>query len=123
MIEANQQTEPTVEKQTTPDGEQKTITLSGIIADLDGGLGRPQIKEKYELTGAEIKQLFQHPMLKNRRPKRALTKISFTLIDDISSTQETPQEDPAQLRVDTEALRVEDNTAENDSFDTFELID
>ena len=67
--------------------------------------------------------MFQHPMLKNRRPKRALTKISFTLIDDISSTQETPQEDPAQLRVDTEALRVEDSTAENDSFDTFELID
>lgn len=118
MIEANQQTEPTVEKQTTPEGEQKTLTLSGIIADLDNGLGRPQIKEKYELTGAEIKQLFQHPMLKNRRPKRALTKISFTLVDDV-----TPQENPNQLRVDTEAQRVQDNTDENDSFDTFELID
>lgn len=122
MIEANQQTEPTVEKQTTPEGEQKTLTLSGIIADLDSGLGRPQIKEKYELTGMEIKQLFQHPMLKNRRPKRALTKISFTLVDDVSTTQETPQENPAQLRVDTEAQRVEDNTAENDSFDTFEIV-
>ena len=62
--------------------------------------------------------MFQHPMLKNRRPKRALTKISFTLVDDV-----TPQEDPAQLRVDTEAQRVQDNTDENDSFDTFELID
>tara|TARA_R100000951_G_scaffold116698_1_gene129869 strand:- start:481 stop:849 length:369 start_codon:yes stop_codon:yes gene_type:complete len=122
MIEANQQTEPTVEKQTTPEGEQKTLTLSGIISDLDNGLGRPQIKEKYELTAAEIKQLFQHPMLKNRRPKRALTKISFTLIDDVTST-ETPQEDPTQLRVDTEAERVENNTAETNSFDTFELID
>jgi len=123
MIEANQQTEPTVEKQTTAEGEQKTLTLSGIIADLDNGLGRPQIKEKYELTGMEIKQLFQHPMLKNRRPKRALTKISFTLVDDVTPKQEAPQENPNQLRVDTEAQRVEDNTAENDSFDTFELID
>lgn len=122
MIEANQQTELTVEKQTTPKGEQKTITLSGILEDLDSGLSRPQIKEKYELNGMEIKQLFQHPMLKNRRPKRALTRISFTLVDDVSSTQKTPQDNPVQLRVDTEAQRAEDNTAENDSFDTFELV-
>jgi hypothetical protein len=119
MIEANQQTEPTVEKQETT-GKEKVITVSQIIMDLDSGLGRPQIKEKYSLTAAELKHLFQVPALKKRRPKRALNKISFTLVDDVSEKQ-----DDTQLRVDTEAQKVEDNTSENDNeqFDTFEIID
>ena len=119
MIEANQQTEPTVEKQETT-GQDKVITVSQIIMDLDSGLGRPQIKEKYSLTAAELKHLFQVPALKKRRPKRALNKISFTLVDDVSE-----QQDDTQLRVDTEAQKVEDNTSENDNsqFDTFEIID
>ena len=118
MIEANQQTEPTVEKQEST-GEQRVLKVSEILLDLDSGLGRPQIKEKYSLTGAELKALFQHPTLKKRRPKRALNKISFTLVDDV-----TPQDD-TQLRVDTEAQKVEDNKSENDNeqFDEFEIID
>ena len=118
MIEANQQTEPTVEKQETT-GKDKVITVSQIIMDLDSGLGRPQIKEKYSLTAAELKHLFQVPALKKRRPKRALNKISFTLVDDVSEKQ-----DDTQLRVDTEAQKVEDSTSENDNeqFDTFEII-
>jgi len=119
MIEANQQTEPTVEKQETT-GKDKVITVSQIIMDLDSGLGRPQIKEKYSLTAAELKHLFQVPALKKRRPKRALNKINFTLVDDVSEKQ-----DDTQLRVDTEAQKVQDNTSENDNqqFDTFEIID
>ena len=120
MIEANQQTEPTVEKQETPQGERPTIKVSQIIIDLDNGLGRPQIKEKYSLTAAELKFLFSVDALKKRRPKRALNKINFTLVDDVS---ETP--DSSQLRVDTEAQKVEDNKSENDNneFDNFEIID
>ena len=117
MIEANQQTEPTVEKQETT--QDKVITVSQIIMDLDSGLGRPQIKEKYSLTAAELKHLFQVPALKKLRPKRALKKINFTLVDDVSE-----QQDDTQLRVDTEAQKVEDNMSENDNsqFDTFEII-
>lgn len=115
MIEANQQTEQTVEKQDKP----QVITVSQIIIDLDNGLGRPQIKEKYSLNADEIKHLFQHPSLKKRRPKRALNKINFTLVDDV-----TPEQDENQLRVDTEAERASDNTDENgNEFDTFEIID
>lgn len=126
MIEANQQTEPTVEKQQTPKGEDRVIKVSQIIIDLDNGLGRPQIKEKYSLTATELKALFQVPVLKKRRPKRALTKISFTLVDDVTSAEdENPAENENQLRVDVEAQRTEDNVSENDSetFDTFEIID
>lgn len=124
MIEANQQTEPTVEKQEAPKGQDRVIKVSQIIIDLDNGLGRPQIKEKYSLTATELKALFQVPVLKKRRPKRALTKISFTLVDDVTPDEETTHDDN-QLRVDTEAQKVEDNVSENDSeeFDTFEIID
>lgn len=123
MIEANQQTEHTVEKQETPKGEDRVIKVSQIIMDLDNGLGRPQIKEKYSLTATELKALFQVPVLKKRRPKRALTKISFTLVDDVTPDEET-MHDENQLRVDTEAQKVEDNVSENDSegFDTFEIV-
>tara|TARA_R100000951_G_scaffold113148_1_gene114609 strand:+ start:324 stop:698 length:375 start_codon:yes stop_codon:yes gene_type:complete len=123
MIEANQQTEHTVEKQETPKGEDRVIKVSQIIIDLDNGLGRPQIKEKYSLTATELKALFQVPVLKKRRPKRALTKISFTLVDDVTPTEEETH-DENQLRVDTEAQKVEDNVSENDSedFDTFEIV-
>lgn len=115
MIEANQQTEQTVEKQDKP----QIITISQIIIDLDNGLGRPQIKEKYSLNADEVKHLFQHPSLKKRRPKRALNKINFTLVDDV-----TPEQDENQLRVDTEAELASDNTGENDNdYDDFEIID
>ena len=118
MIEANQQTEPTVEKQSNTEGPQ-VLKVSQILMDLDSGLGRPQIKEKYSLTANELKTLFQHPTLKKRRPKRALNKISFTLVDDVT------EQDDNQLRVDTEAQKVEDNKSENDNetFDEFEIID
>ena len=118
MIEANQQTEPTVEKQSNTEGPQ-VLKVSQILMDLDSGLGRPQIKEKYSLTATELKALFQHPTLKKRRPKLALNKSSFTRVDDVS------EQDDTQRRVDVEAQKVEDNTSENDNeqFDTFEIID
>ena len=67
--------------------------------------------------------MFQVPVLKKRRPKRALTKISFTLVDDVTPDEETTH-DENQLRVDIEAQKVEDNVSENDSedFDTFEIV-
>ena len=118
MIEANQQTEPTVEKQSNTDQPQ-VLKVSQILMDLDSGLGRPQIKEKYSLSGTELKALFQHPTLKKRRPKRALNKISFTLVDDVT------EQDDTQMRIDTEAQKAEDNKSENDNeqFDEFEIID
>tara|TARA_R110002074_G_scaffold104413_1_gene225439 strand:+ start:10508 stop:10849 length:342 start_codon:yes stop_codon:yes gene_type:complete len=112
MIEANQQTEPTVEKQDIPEGDIKILKVSEVLLDLDSGLGRPQIKEKYSLSGTELKMLFQHPTLKKRRPKRALTKISFTLVDDVSPSVEEPE--PS-----------EESTSSNEDkseFDNFEII-
>ena len=89
------------------------IKVSQIIIDLDNGLGRPQIKEKYSLTAAELKVLFEVPVLKKRRPKRALTKINFTLVDDV-----TEKQDDNQMRVDVEAEK-----SENNDYDDFEIVE
>jgi hypothetical protein len=75
----------------------KTISIKGILEDLENGLTRTttsqgydeavgSIETKYELTKAEVKEMFQHELLKNRKTKKA---PSFRLVDDV-----TPQEEP-----------------------------
>lgn len=102
MIDAQQQqvvdTDTTV---STEENKTKLITVSGVLADLDNGMDRKAIAKKYSLTIEEVRTMFQHPALKGKRPKRALKKITFTLVDDTTPTQ--------------------DNIAENDN--DFEILD
>jgi hypothetical protein len=91
--------------------EPKVIRVSQILADLDSGMDRPAIRRKYGLTMNEIKVLFENPMLKGKRAKRGTQKVTFTLVEDITSQEEiTPQE-------------VQDNVSENANEDLFNIND
>jgi len=124
MIEAQSHYEPQVEavENTT---EQKVITVSSVLEDLDNGLGRPLIKTKYNLTADEIKVLFEHPALKGRRAKRATKKISFVLVDDTYNPNQTSipvEEGGSDLDIDESEQtisQVEDNVSENANEDNF----
>lgn len=132
MIEAQAQN---VAQEATETSESKVLSVSQILNDLDNGLGRPEIAKKYGLKPAEVKVMFEHPSLKGRRPKRATTKVTFTLVDDV-----TPQQNLNQLSIpqagsdfDVDAdeseqtiSQVEDNVSENadgESFNHFEIQD
>jgi len=77
MIEANEPTNGTVVKQTTP----PKITTTQIIEDLENGIDRKGIQEKYQLEGWEVKQMFMHPSLKGKKAKK-VRKLSFNFVDD-----------------------------------------
>lgn len=59
---------------------QIKLSVSGIITDLENGLDRTAIATKYDLSTAEVNEVFKHPKLKGLRPKRKITRIM--LIDD-----------------------------------------
>jgi len=59
--------------------EKKPISIKGVLDDLANGLDRAEIGEKYGITPAETKQLFQHPSLLGKKKR---TPVSFTIIDD-----------------------------------------
>jgi hypothetical protein len=125
MIEAQAQN---VAQEATETSADKVLTVSQILKDLDNGLGRPEIAKKYGLKLAEVKVMFENPSLKGRRPKRATTKVTFTLVDDV-----TPQSDPNQTSIPMDEdeseqtiSQVEDNVSENadgESFNHFEIQD
>ena len=77
MIEANEPTNGQVVKQETP----KRITTSMITEDLENGIDRQGIQEKYGLESWEVKQMFQHPVLKGKKAKK-VKKLSFEFVDD-----------------------------------------
>jgi hypothetical protein len=89
---------------------QKTqITISGVRADLNNGLSRPQIQTKYNLTGKDLKDLFAHPKLKGLKTK---VGPSFTLIDDVEdevaaeTTQEVSDEEASNMSMEENSLEV-----------------
>ena len=78
MIEANEPTNGQVVKQETPN----RITTSMITEDLENGIDRQGIQEKYGLESWEVKQMFQHPVLKGKKAKK-VKKLSFEFVDDL----------------------------------------
>ena len=126
MIEAQiQNTAVETAEQTS---ENKVLTVSQILNDLDNGLGRPEIAKKYGLKPGEVKVMFEHPSLKGRRPKRATTAVTFTLVDDTNQTNSNRGSDFDVDADESEQIisQVEDNVSENanedDSFNHFEII-
>ena len=69
------------------------ITTTMIIDDLENGIDRTGIKDKYNLAAWEVKQMFEHPSLKGKKAKK-VRKLSFEFIDDT--------EDPNQMAIPTE---------------------
>ena len=131
MIETNEPTNGMVVKQETP----AKITTSMIITDLDNGINREGIQEKYGLEKWMVTQIFQDPRLKGRKAKK-VRKLPFEFVDDISDidndqvaadrskafkqTFAVAKEalDPNQTNIETAIEEVE--AEEVDSFDTEE---
>lgn len=64
------------------------IKISEILNDLTNGQTRQQIKEKYNLSTAQLKSVFAHPLLKGRKTKKVEEPID--LLDDISLQDTRP---------------------------------
>ena len=113
MIEArtNNPGEAT-QKNETP----STITVSMILEDLDNGIDRTGIQEKYGLEKWEVTQMFQHPTLKGKKARK-IRKLSFNSVDDTAvdpNQTSIPVED-----VHTEASMVVEATPELQEEDPF----
>jgi hypothetical protein len=68
------------------------ITTTMIIDDLENGIGRDGIKEKYNLQGWEVTQMFKHPALKGKKAKK-IRKLSFDFVDDTINPNQLDLED------------------------------
>ena len=75
------------EKGTTPE----TITTSMILEDLENGIDRTGIKTKYNLEAWEVKQMFDHPVLKGKKAKK-VKKLSFNFVDDMTMESSDPNQ-------------------------------
>lgn len=84
-IEANIQQTPTVANNATTEGPI-TLTVTGIINDLNDGIDRDGIATKYGLTKAEVTELFKHPKLAGLRARKKIP-VRFTLVDDTIVTK------------------------------------
>lgn len=62
------------------------LKISEILNDLTNGQTRQQIKEKYNLSTAQLKSVFSHPQLKGRKTKKVEQPID--LLDDVTPTLE-----------------------------------
>jgi len=98
-----------IEARTSNPGEEtqknqtpETITVTMILEDLDNGIDRTGIQEKYGLEKWEVTQMFQHPSLKGKKARK-VRKLSFNFVDDT-----TP--DPNQTSIDIEAPDVDVHT-------------
>ncbi len=69
----------------TDSATPETITTSMILEDLENGIDRTGIKTKYNLEAWEVKQMFDHPVLKGKKAKR-VKKLSFNFVDDTVHT-------------------------------------
>lgn len=59
---------------------RKKLSLKSILEDLENGLDKEMIGQRYGLTNAEVNRLFREtPQLKGRRPK----KKTFILVNDL----------------------------------------
>ena len=106
MVETRQPLENNVEVEQTSTPE--TITTSMVLEDLENGVDRTGIKEKYNLESWEVKQMFEHPALKGKKAKK-IRKLSFNFVDDV----------PQEVTFD-EAIAAESNPTQRDLEDQIE---
>jgi hypothetical protein len=97
MVEANILQNPTVADSATTEGPI-TLTVTGIINDLNEGIDRDGIATKYGLTKAEVTELFKHPKLTGLRARKKIP-VRFTLVDDTVISASSIEVDPNQLSI------------------------
>jgi len=127
MIEArtNNPGEETQKNQTP-----ETITVTMILEDLDNGIDRNGIKDKYSLETWEVKQMFEHPALKGKKARK-VRKLSFNFVDDtavdpnqtsiaVETTDAVTMDD---VDVHTEASMIVEATPELNHLNDFEQED
>ena len=108
MIEARTNGENATPKATTPE----IITTSMILEDLENGIDRTGIKEKYNLQAWEVKQMFEHPVLKGKKARK-VKKMSFNFVDD---TTEAVDPNQTSIPVDSTPIEEENPHYENPQF-------
>jgi hypothetical protein len=77
--------------------EKIQITISSVLNDLSNSMSREEIRDKYSLTNAQLKQVFSHPQLKGRKTKQV--NVLFELVDDVTKV-ETVELEPAAITHD-----------------------
>ena len=82
-----------------------TLSVSGLLKDLQNGLTRDDIAEKYDITKAEVREHFKHPKLKNRKTIKAPI-MKFTLVDD--TAEEETATLPCPTHEEEEGLKIEE---------------
>jgi t-SNARE complex subunit (syntaxin) len=92
------------------------IKISEILNDLTNGQTRQQIKEKYNLSTAQLKSVFAHPQLKGRKTKKVEQPID--LLDDV--TQEVILTQKVISEITNPVEDVEETTVENSTLAAFE---
>lgn len=97
MVEANIHQNPTVATNAATEGPI-TLTVTGIINDLNEGIDRDGIATKYGLTKAEVTELFKHPKLTGLRARKKIP-VRFTLVDDTVISASSIEVDPNQLSI------------------------
>jgi hypothetical protein len=110
-----------MQENTTPE----TITTSMILEDLENGVDRTGIKAKYNLETWEVKQMFDHPVLKGKKAKR-VKKLSFNFVDDTVNTDVLPGQVDLEDAIEEELngrkqMDAEDQLQEMDEFITDEI--
>ena len=120
-----------IEARTSNPGEEtqrnqtpETITVTMILEDLDNGIDRNGIKDKYGLQAWEVKQMFEHPALKGKKARK-VRKLSFNFVDDIvtdPNQTSIPVEGP-DVDVHTEASMIVEATPELNHLTDFEQED
>lgn len=97
------------------------ITVSQILADLKSGLTRDEIGEKYGLNKAQVKAVFSHPKLKNKKTIKQ-KGAAFILVDDteVTDTQSAPEsgEEAETSEDEVGTGEVSDDTEEQSVFDS-----
>tara|TARA_Y100000015_G_C2395460_1_gene92533 strand:+ start:2952 stop:3341 length:390 start_codon:yes stop_codon:yes gene_type:complete len=119
MIDANEPTPGGVVKQETP----ARITTSMIIADLDNGIDRNGIRDKYSLQAWEVKQMFEHPALKGKKAKK-IRKLSFTFVDDTTFAEvDVDDTNQTSIPVPTTETEVNEEAAMDSIANTINTIE
>lgn len=66
----------------------KQIKISEVLALLGKGQSREEIAESLDISMADCRRLFQHELLKGKKPKK---QPAFTLVDDVSEGISQPE--------------------------------
>lgn len=87
----------------TQQPQKVKLTVSQILEDLNNGLDRKAIREKYNLTATDVSRLFQHEKLKGVRVR---TAPAFELEDDTAEAA-APAASPKKKKVAPSAAMTE----------------